>query len=1811
MKKRISNRLWLCLSAFFLIALGLATFNSRPIDAAESTELAAVRVGNQLDITIPLEANSNSSLKVELVNAEDKVVAEEQLSSENNKRSNLWQAKLNIPDGLSSEDLIWYRIHYRLTSKKGAEKDAIYPIKDLLRYPVVRLIGQKDLASGAANSLRILAIDGRNGEPLKSGTITVALNTTNQRSEVVKTTIDSNGTASPIITTPNDFTGVADLKITVNTALGSQEVVEKVNILNRSSILLTTDKPIYQPGHLIYIRSLALDRFSRMSIANRPITYEIEDAKGNKVFKLHTVSDEYGVASAQFQLAEEVNMGNFKLRAILGEAGTPQAETQEKTFVVDRYVLPKFKIEIKMQGSADERQQKKYYAPGDTVAGKVTASYLFGKPVARGRLKIKMTTVDVEAVDIGQTEAILDETGQYQFAMKLPNSFAGRSFEQGAAPVAFQVEVTDGANHTESRAESLTVSTNPILITAIPESGELVTKLTNKVYLLTSYPDGSPANTKITSGLAIPNKNETDELADGSVPDHTLNLQTNADGIAEMELNGNIRELKLKATDENGRVGIANVVMKQRPAGDESLIIRTDSALYKVGDKLAIKTISSKQKGSVYIDVIKDRQTILTKAIELEQGQAHIDLDLTPDLFGTIEVRAYLFGRNADPISDRRIIFVDPADDLQIDAKVAKESFRPGEEAQVNINVKDKQGNPKSAVLDIQVVDEAVFALSEKRPGLEKVFFFLEQELLKPRYEIHSVGQDDIVPIRPLDNGPEAFIKRKQAAKVLLAAVTEVNPYSLKVNYGQDRLESKSAEYYGKYYQLMNMRLDRAVKGLNKYYADKQLFSDISTDLTEAIAAGYLSKKDITDPWGRPTKITTNIQNNYLYCTVAMDWLDSSKEPLYFQIMGNQVVQAATNQQKAFDGNLVTRHGIGAANYAQIVGQITTDRTVPGARINIRVTRHSDGKKFSTRVDNKGNFQINGLLPGTYDLAVESMNFYGTTYQDFYIESMDQAIFNVKLQTYQPTTTSRQLQLYAYGPQDIRRRNRGRMNMEDAEIAKMERGAPPPNAQAAPQKKASLAAEAGLDDLKSQVANDKNVDSQPDPSANGGGGGGGGEGTKVRSYFPETLYVNPKLITDKQGHAIVHIPLADSITTWRMSMLASTRQGALGSTTTGIKVFQDFFIDIDLPVSLTQDDVVTIPVAIYNYLSEPQDIEITLQQFDWFTLVDDNATKRVQVGAGEVSAVSYRIRASRIGNNKLIASAKLLGRNSAANGDAIARQVEVIPNGEQQNITVNDRLENTASQDIVIPETSLADASKILVKFYTGPLSQVVEGLDSMLRMPNGCFEQTSATTYPNVLALDYMKATKHITPEIQVKAEGFISLGYQRLVTYEVSGGGFSWFGQAPANKILTGFGLMEFSDMSHVHEVDPRIIQRTQAWLANQQQADGSWNPDTNFIDEGTTNNFHDDRLRIAAYLGWTLAYSGYQGGAVDKAKAYVDKNLTGKEDAYTLAVVANFAVDYQKDPAWRDRMMAALVAKVTETDKLASWAINGQTPMHGQGNMAEIETTALATQALIKWGRNSNLATKSLNFLMSKKDAYGNWQSTQATILALRAFLLSQSKGSAADTQGTISININGKAMPDIKITPDNNDLMHQIDLKAQTIVGTNHLELRFAGKGSLLYQIIGRHYQPWERKRDVAQAEALAIDLKYDRTRLAQDDIATATVTIRNNLAKSANMVMIDLGIPPGFEVLGEDFQTAMAANPNDKLGNLTKYTITAKQVILYFDGLRANQSLTLKYRLRAKYPIKAKTFASRVYQYYNPEINAVAKPIDLVVTEKGH
>ena len=211
----------------------------------------------------------------------------------------------------------------------------------------------------------------------------------------------------------------------------------------------------------------------------------------------------------------------------------------------------------------------------------------------------------------------------------------------------------------------------------------------------------------------------------------------------------------------------------------------------------------------------------------------------------------------------------------------------------------------------------------------------------------------------------------------------------------------------------------------------------------------------------------------------------------------------------------------------------------------------------------------------------------------------------------------------------------------------------------------------------------------------------------VRSWFPEALYINPEIVTDRDGRASIVVPIADSITTWRMAMMASTTHGALGSGTGSVKVFQDFFVDLDLPVTLTQGDRVSIPVAAYNYSGKAGDVALQLQDADWFTLVEDVPAKTVAVESGKVGGSQFTLEAKRIGKFKLTLTARMAGANRA---DIVVREIEVVPNGREQNSVFNGRLESTVRHEVTFPQTAIADAGKVFVRLYPGPLSRVIEG---------------------------------------------------------------------------------------------------------------------------------------------------------------------------------------------------------------------------------------------------------------------------------------------------------------------------------------------------------------------------------------------------------------------------------------------------------------------------------------------------------------------
>jgi hypothetical protein len=458
------------------------------------------------------------------------------------------------------------------------------------------------------------------------------------------------------------------------------------------------------------------------------------------------------------------------------------------------------------------------------------------------------------------------------------------------------------------------------------------------------------------------------------------------------------------------------------------------------------------------------------------------------------------------------------------------------------------------------------------------------------------------------------------------------------------------------------------------------------------------------------------------------------------------------------------------------------------------------------------------------------------------------------------------------------------------------------------------------------------------------------------------------------------------------------------------------------------------------------------------------------------------------------------------------------------------------------------------------------------------------------------MQRTKQGSPELKMTAEKYVATGYQRLLTFETPGGGFSLMGNPPTVPFLTAYGLMEMNDMSKVYPVDPAIIDRAARWLLNNQEADGSWKTGDYRAGQGI--------LGSTSYVVWALVEAGYEDTPqVSKGVSYIREFAMSEEDAYSLALAANALAAYDPDGEMTEKVLARLESMKIQAGDNVYWSTEGSL-MGGRGDTGAVETTALVAYAFLKAKAYPQAAQAALGYLVQAKDSWGTWSSTQATILSLKAMLLSLEMGDQAENEATVRVVLNNELEETVEITDENADVVHLITFSKGVFPGReNKIALEVEGGGNLMYQVATSYYLPWDKvPPEPEREEAIDIDLSYDRTQLSVNDTVNVDVKVRLKEEGVARMVIVDLGVPPGFTVLADDLGLLVEKDL------IKRYELTGRQIIIYLENFSSEAPLTFSYRLRARFPLRAKTPSSQAYDYYTPEGGAIRAPTEMVVME---
>jgi len=699
---------------------------------------------------------------------------------------------------------------------------------------------------------------------------------------------------------------------------------------------------------------------------------------------------------------------------------------------------------------------------------------------------------------------------------------------------------------------------------------------------------------------------------------------------------------------------------------------------------------------------------------------------------------------------------------------------------------------------------------------------------------------------------------------------------------------------------------------------------------------------------------------------------------------------------------------------------------------------------------------------------------------------------------------------------------------------------------------------------------------------------------RIRSFFPETLFWEPQVITDDTGHTDIPISLADSITSWRVSAIAGDSRGLLGSADIPLKVFQDFFLDVDVPPSLTQGDSVTVPVAVYNYLPAEQDVTVSLAPAAWFD-ASGPLSQRIHIGANDAGVVKFRITARHFGSGELLFTA--LGTKMS---DAVKRSVEILPYGRRQQSTASGPIQQVANATVAFPDEAILGASSLKIKVYPEAIGEILDGVDNFIDVPDECFNGSSTETYVNALALRYLKSIQKGSPAVQAKAELHIALGYQKLVTFEAKEGGFSWLGKGDGNLPLTSFALLLLNDMTGVHRTDHALIERTQKWLAGRQKANGSWVDDQDY---GTPSRI--DNLRVTAAITWSLAESGYIGQEVDRGIRYLSENERFAKDSYTLAYMLCALTSTGEHTDESAEIVAnKLIALARTTDSTAYWSSSSLPSTTGLASGYYDEVTALATYALLKYRQAPAVTEKAVRFLRDNhKDCRGFRFWSEDAIWTLKALLLAPVKDPVG-SEDEVDISINGGPAKIVKLNDLNRGVVQLIDATRNMENGTNTIRLTHRGTALLSYQVTGEYIMPWERstRLETDLPPDLALTVSYDKTVFSVNDNVGARITVRNITDRTAAQPLLDIGIPPGFDVDSTELDAAVAA------GRISKYSIASQHLIVYIDHLEPNASQSVLYHIHPRSAMKVLTPASAAYPYFHPTAAAILGPQQLEAME---
>jgi hypothetical protein len=517
-----------CLSGslFFLSQLSSASTSLHVNEADTRMLLEEKATKVSLAFVNPLGRELSVSVRLEVLDPEGKLRASAESEETIKRGSSALVLALPIEfAGLDKDErneLLWYRLRYLITPEQSARRTTP-PIEGIVSLSEItpdifelRVAAADHAREGSRYHAQATAVHPVSSRPVPGIKVEAEIAFSNgEKKGIVRAggITNAEGFAPLDFDLPKQIDDDGDLELRVVASRGP--LVEKAESevqLNREAImLLSTDKPLYQPGQTLHLRALVFDD-SKHALSDANAELRINDPEGNPVFRTSLKTSRFGIASVDWPIPESTRLGDYTLRFELeDERYDEQGATQYVK--ISRYDLPNFAVGVK--------PDRAYYLPGQDAEIEVRADYLFGQPVKRGRIRVVRETArrwnyreqEWETEEAEKYEGETDADGRYSVRIDLQKAHANLADEDYSRfhDLTYAAYFTDPTtNRTEQRRFDLRVTKDAIHV-YIFEGERQAKNFPLQFYLSTYYADGSPAECDVE----IKDTGESNHAGDG------------------------------------------------------------------------------------------------------------------------------------------------------------------------------------------------------------------------------------------------------------------------------------------------------------------------------------------------------------------------------------------------------------------------------------------------------------------------------------------------------------------------------------------------------------------------------------------------------------------------------------------------------------------------------------------------------------------------------------------------------------------------------------------------------------------------------------------------------------------------------------------------------------------------------------------------------------------------------------------------------------------------------------------------------------------------------------------------------------------------------------------------------------------------------------------------------------------------------------------------------------------------------------------------------------------------------------------------